>query len=494
LIFEQKTIQTTQQIRDFFYYLSGALILALIAIVRLPVFTSHFTPAEFGVFSLVSITYTYLSVALYNWITSCLYRYFHEYLENRQQTVLFSSIVFLFMVASLILFLVSVCWYFLAGNADLRRLVITAFCFLFTNQVFNMFLVIYKLQGRALNYNLYQVIQAGFSFMLILLLIFRMDQRIEAIFSGQVIMNVLLLGFLTIKNRHMLKMLSPRFVSTAMIRKLMHFGFIGFISSAGIFILISSDRYIIALFEDISRVGIYNQVYQVGQVSVYFLVTVFFNTITPGFNKILTRYSAENEKTLQYYVNAFVLLLLPVTFFVSLFAKQVAEFLLGEAFRQGYAMIPWIVVSSFIYGLTLFNETKMKFEQHFRSVVWGVILACVLNAGLNFILIPLLGYTWAAISTFIAYLFLFVFYYLKDDFAFFGDVQLIRILRIIASVLIVEGFADLLFRNVIGIHVNKWLTLFEAFVFLAIYAWVIFRFKLLRIGYPSPQINKSTDQ
>ncbi len=136
------------------------------------------------------------------------------------------------------------------------------------------------------------------------------------------------------------------------------------------------------------------------------------------------------------YVYAFVLLILPLTFYVSIFARQVADFLLGKEFRQGFAMIPWIVTSSFLYGLTLFNETKMKFEHRFRPVLWGVIIACVLNAALNFIFVPLWGYSWAAISTFIAYLFLFLYYYLKDDFPYLRDKGLIRIVLISMTILL----------------------------------------------------------
>jgi O-antigen/teichoic acid export membrane protein len=479
LIFTEKTNQKT--LRDFIYYLSGSLILAIIAIIRLPVFTSHFTPSEFGVFSLVSITYTYLSVTLYNWITSCIYRYFHEYGESKQYPELFSNIIFLFLVSSMILLLISVCWYWVAGSQNVRELVIPAFCYLFTGQVFNMFLVIFKLQGKSLNYNLYQIVQAAFSFLFILLLIFWMKLPIKAIFTGQIIINVVLLSILTIKNSHFLKQISPGFLSMALIRKLVRYGSIGLISSAGIFILISSDRYIIALFEDMSRVGIYNQVYQVGQVSVYFLVTVFFNTITPGFNQLLTGYSRKNEKLLLDYVNAFVLLVLPATFYVSVFAKQVSEFLLGEAFREGYTMIPWIVISSFIYGLTLFNETKLKFEHHFKPVVWGVVIACLLNICLNFIFIPRFGYAWAAINTFIAYFFLFIFYYVKDNFSFFRDIRLIRIILITMVVLVIQVLVDMFIRRVMDADLNKWLTLLEATLFFAIYMGVVIRLKLFRI-------------
>jgi len=479
LILDEKSDQTSRQIRDFVFYLSGSLVLAVIAIVRLPVFTTYFSPSEYGIFSLVSITYTYLSVAFYNWIASCLYRFFNEYTEIRQQSVLYSNIVFLFIGGSIVLLVVSVIWYSLAAGSAVRKLVIPAFCYLFTNQVFSFFLVIDKLKGKSLKYNLYQIIQAGTSFLMILLLIFRTDMRIEAIFTGQIIVNVILLGILTTKNRTALLKISANLVSFTMIRKLIQYGFIGFVSSAGIFILITSDRYIIALYEDISRVGIYNQVYQAGQVSVYFLVTVFFNAITPGFNKLLTGFTRDREMHLLNYINAFIILVLPVTFYVSIFSEQVAGFLLGPAFRNGYTMLPWIVISSFIYGLTLFSETRMKFDNRFKPVVMGVLLACILNVGLNFILVPRLGYTWAAVTTCIAYMFLFIFYYRNDDFKFLRNPRLIRIVLVSSAILILQGILDLLVRRLLPGEVNKWLTLLEAAIFFAVYVFTVVRLKLI---------------
>src|SRR5665647_2883305 len=78
-------MQFNRQTGDFLIYLTGSLVVALVAIIKLPVFTSHFTPAEFGVFTLVSITYTYLSITLYGWISSCLYRYYHEFTDKGEE-------------------------------------------------------------------------------------------------------------------------------------------------------------------------------------------------------------------------------------------------------------------------------------------------------------------------------------------------------------------------------------------------------------------------
>jgi O-antigen/teichoic acid export membrane protein len=479
LIFGVRSIHSYRQIRDFVFYLSGALILALIAIVRLPVFTSHFTPAEFGLFSLVSITYTYLSIALYNWINSCVYRYYHEYEESRQLHVLYSNIFLLFLSASAVLLIVSAGWYIRAGGKEIRRLMVPAFFYLFTNQIFSVLLVIYKIRGKALLFNLFQSLQALFSFLVILLLIFHLDVGIDAIFIGQAFVNLILTLVLLILNRSILGEISLASLSAKFVRKMLHYGFVGFIGSMGIFILISSDRYVIALFQDISRVGIYNQVYQVGQVSVYFVVTVFFNTITPGFNKLLSGITKENEKQLMNYVYTFLLLIIPITFYVSIFSRQVADLLLGEGFRQGFPMIPWIVTSSFLYGLTLFNETKMKFEHRFSPLLWGVLIACVLNLSLNFVFVPLWGYSWAAISTFIAYLFLFLYYYFSDDFPYLRDKHLIRILLVSAAILLTELAVDIIIRKVFFIDLNKWLTVLEGAVFMGIYIGLVLGFRLL---------------
>jgi O-antigen/teichoic acid export membrane protein len=472
-------LQKTKQIRDFLFYLSGSLFLAIIAIIKLPVFTSQFTPLEFGLYSLVSITFSYLSIALYNWITSCIYRFYIQYKETNKLKVLISNIFCLYILSSVFLLLISLIWFYLASNYTISLLVILAFAFLFINQLFNMFLVILKLEGNARNYNLLQIAQSLFSFLLILYMIFRMDFRIEAIFVGQIIVTMVLLGLLFIQNRSMIRDLSISHLSVTEIRNYIGYGFAGFISSAGVLILISSDRYIIALFGDLSKVGIYNQIYQVGQVSIYFLVTVFFNTITPRFNKILIGYNQHYENELIEYINYYILLVLPVAFYLSMFARQVAQFLLGVEFRQGYYMIPWIIGSSFIYGLTLFNETKMKFDNNLAPVIKGVIVACILNVGLNFLLIPKLGYSWAAITTLVAYLFLFIYYYGRDDLKFLRNVLLRKTILIITVVLGLQYFIDLFIRKSMLIGLNKWFTLLEAALFFVLYTIVVFGMKLI---------------
>jgi O-antigen/teichoic acid export membrane protein len=472
-------MQGNKQFRDFIIYLAGSLALAVISVIRLPVYTSYFTPAEFGYYSLVTITFTYLSIALYNWITSCLYRYYHAYHEKNDLPSLYSNLSLMFVLSSMILLLISLVWYFIAASSHISLLVLLAFLYLFTNQVISFFLVIDKLEGRALPYNIYQVVQALCSFLLVVLLILHTHIRIEAIFIGQILVNTTLLLLLSYKNRLIIKELSLQYLSFKEIRNMLKYGFVGFVNSIGILILISSDRYVIALFEDISSVGIYNQVYQIGQVSVYFLVTVFFNAITPRLNRMLTGFKPESKEHLYDYIYAYILLALPIAFYISIFPKQVAAFLLGEEFRQGYPLIPWIVYSVFIYGLTLFNETKLKFDHQYKPVVIGIICACLINVGLNFMFIPIFGYLVAAITTLIAYTFLFFYYYFADNLRYFQASKLMRNIAVAVSVLVMQFLLDLLIREALHIDLNKWLTFAEGMAFAAVYAAVLIYKKLI---------------
>jgi O-antigen/teichoic acid export membrane protein len=464
---------------DFLLYLSGSLVVALVAILRLPVFTSYFSPEEFGFFSLVSITYTYLSVALYTWISSCLYRFYNEYREVRNIGALYVNALFLFGISSALLLGITVFWYVLASGAGVQTLLLPALATMVSAQALAMVLVVYKLKGRARQYNLLQAAQALSAFLLVLPFLTGSHANIRVLFSAQAVVNLLLLGWVVGTHRRSWLQISAGMISGPLLRKLIRYGAVGLASAVGVYVLIYSDRYIISLYHDISRVGIYNQVYQIGQVSVYFLVTVYFNAITPGFNRLLTGYTADREKALSVYVQDFLVLAVPVTFYVALFARDVSAFLLGEAFRQGYGMIPWIVAGTFFYGLTLFNETKMKFEARYAPVLWGMLVACVINAGLNFLLVPRYGYEMAAMATFVAYFVLFLYYYRGDRFFYLRNSPLRRVLAWIAAILLLQGLFDFLLRQWIFPAPGKWFALGEGVVFLLLYMIAAIRLKLI---------------
>jgi O-antigen/teichoic acid export membrane protein len=264
--------------------------------------------------------------------------------------------------------------------------------------------------------------------------------------------------------------ISFRLISRETLLLLFRFGSIGLVSNFFFMLITTSDRYLIAYFSDMTSVGIYNQVYNICQLSVVSLVTVYFNTINPRLNRELETDFKNSDKLIQDYLYAYLLFGLPVVTYLSLFPRQIAQILLGEAFRSGYIIMPWIFVSAFIYGLFLFIEIRFKFSDRLKNLALGVILASSINVVLNLIFIPNYGYHWAAISTFISYAFILFYFYSQDAAGFFQNKLYLRNTLYFLIILMVQVLIDRSVRKYI--EINLWQTILEGFLFLVIYLFL----------------------
>ncbi|MBN1159582.1 MAG: oligosaccharide flippase family protein [Bacteroidales bacterium] len=462
---------------DFLWYLGGAIVPALVGIFRLPVFTRVFTPAEYGFYSLVTITFTYLSITMYSWLSSCLWRFYNPCRDSRQLPRLYSNLGFLFLCSSFLIICVALVWMALNVNQLMMRLVLSTMVFIVTNQLAGLLLVVYRIQKKAFFYNLLYSLQALCSFGFALFLIFGRNCSIESIPAAQALIACVLLIFLIVLNRSKIRTLTFKYLSRPMLKELLRYGQVGLVSSMGIMVLASSDRYIIALFSNMESVGIYNQVYQLGQVSIYFLVTVFFNAVNPSLARIFSSPDRRTSKILTGYFSLFLVLLLPVTVYLSLFARELSMIMLGPEFQEGYTMIPFVMVSVFLYGLTLFSETRLKFMKLYRPVVASIITACAVNAGLNFIFIPVWGYKAAAITTFAAYLLLFLLIYRSDPLQYLKSLPVRVIVFKASSILGVQAAVDQIIRRILHVDLNVGWTIAEGVVFSILYVMLVLRYR-----------------
>lgn len=461
---------------DFLWYLAGALVPAMVSIIRLPLFTRYFSPVDFGYYSLASITFSYLSIALYSWITSCIWRYYTAYRNMNRLSVLYSNLAFLFLTATLLIIAVAGIWLLFTRNELMMKLVFSTMLFIVVNQLVSFMLVVYRIKKMAFRYNVLFSLQALLSFGLALFLIFSKGMGIEAIPVAQASVACALLLYLAVLHAGKIFRLSLRAVSLLVLKKLTAYGSVGLASGIGILLLSSSDRYIIALFDGMSSVGIYNQVYQLGQVSVYFLVTVFFNTVNPSLVRIFTDQNDRKDRIATNYVRLLFIVLLPVTVYLSLFARQLSEAMLGPGFREGYPMIPFIMFGSFVYGITLFSETRLKFLGAYSQVLVSIAIACVMNAGLNFLLIPVAGYEAAAWTTLTAYLLLFMLMYRHDKVKYLKGVLRWSGFNGIIVLLTLQVAADLTIRNLLHCSINLGWTIMEACLYAAMYVFLMRRY------------------
>ncbi len=456
-------------ILDMGWYLLGTLIPMGVGFVKTPIFTRYFTPEEYGYLGIVTITFSYISIFVYSWLSSCLWRYYNAYKNSGNLKGLYSNLLFIFLAASALMLVAALVWHGFAATPLVRQLILLSFVQVMIREFIGLFLIVVRLEGKAVKYNLIHSTRAVLSFMVLYGMTFGLHYRITSVLVSTILVDAAVLLFIVLFSREGVRV-SLASLSRETLSVLFRFGSVGLVSNFFFLVITSSDRYIIALFQDMAAVGIYNQVYNISQLSVVALVTVFFNTINPKLNRELERDFGSADSLIGNYLFVYLLFGLPLITYLSMFPRQIAHILLGPEFRSGYVVMPWVFVSAYLYGLFLFIEIKFKFADRLKQIVTGVALASLLNIAVNLIMVPGYGYLWAAISTLMAYALLVLFFYLQDPAGFFASRAYLGRLLVMLAVLAAEVFADKWLRSFL--YLNLWQTMLEVAVFLAIYLLV----------------------
>ncbi len=405
-------------IKDFAWYSASSFLPLAVGLFRTPVFTRHFGPGDFGSLGIVQVTFSYLGMFLFSWISSCLWRYYQRYRKESRSGQLNGGLMIFFGVSFLLLLLFSVTWYALSGSELTRELIVLSFFHLVFSQLVMAYLVIVRMEARASLYTAVQSLRALLAFALSLYLVFRLNAGISALVAGLAVVDGLALLLMWLWNPVGLEV-RVRGMKRGEMKELLSYGMAGLIMNVSLLSLNLSDRYVILYSEGLASVGIYDQVYKISQLSVSALVAVFFNIINPGLFRKLEESLEGSLPGMARYLRYFLLLGLPVVVYLSLFSEFLSDVLLGAAFREAYIMMPFVFFAAFFQGVSNFFELRMKFSDQLRKLGLVFLAAAVLNLVLNLLFVPVYGYYWAAVSTLLTVL-LVILYLARSDRAFLG--------------------------------------------------------------------------
>lgn len=462
-------------VQDMTWYLAGTIVPMGIGFVKTPIFTRYFTPEEYGYLGIVTITFSYISIFLYSWLAGCLWRYYNAYKNKNDLKSLYSNLLLIYVGSSLLMFVAAGTWYMFAETLLVKQLIILSFFQFLLKELIGLFLIVVRLEGKAKKYNLIHSSRAILSFVVLYIMTFVLNYRITSVLISSIIIDFSVLVLIILLSREGVTV-SIKSISRKVLNLLFRFGSVGLVSNFFFLLITSSDRYIIALYYDMSEVGIYNQVYNISQLSVVALVTVFFNTINPKLNKELEINFEKSNKLISNYLFVYLLFGLPIITYLCIFPKQIAYILLGPEFRSGYFIMPYIFIAAFFYGLFLFIEIKFKFADKLKNIAIGVILASIVNISLNFAMIPKYGYQWAAISTMISYMVILLYFYLQDSVGFFRNKYYLRKTAVFILILFIQVMIDYWIRTMY--YLNIWQTILEGIIFLMIY--LIINYKIIK--------------
>lgn len=473
--------------KDFLWYFIGNICPIIIGIVKFPIYTRIFSPTDFGAYSLIMLVFTYVSIVCYSWINGCAWRYYFEYERNGKTKHLFTNLSLLFSIFTLVILLATLIYYFSVDNVLIKRLVIYCFLQYFTSELLSLFLVVPRLEGQSFLYNFIQSVKAIGSFGLLLLLTFYNGNGIEAFLTSNVILNAALLLIIVPQSIFKLR-LSFKWINKNDLAVLFAYGRIGLLINICSTLLISSDRFLIEHYATLNEVGIYNQNYNIAQITISTLIATYWASLNPAILSGLDAKSDSLKKAIPGYFNTYFFCALPIALYAILYAREIAEIMLGADFRAGYSIIAWVAFSEFIIGLYFVPSTKLKLDNHLKILSVYYLSALVINVVLNIFFIQHFGYKSSAIVTAIVYLLLLLFIYRHDAFNCFPQLLRSAKLKQCAGIVLLQIAIHLISA---GFDLPVYYYIIEGVVFALMYVFFAVKNKWISLSMEQFQTHKS---
>ena len=251
----------------------------------------------------------------------------------------------------------------------------------------------------------YQVVQAITKLLFSLLFVMLVSRNVVGLVIGSALSYGVLLAPMVRELDIFASLRKTRKVfDSELAKKFLLYGFPIVGQSAAKWLLDLSDRFVIGIFKGPEQVGIYAPNYNFGTTVIAFIAGPVLFAAHP---LIVNAWEGGNKERIQEVIATcsryFLLVTLPVGAFASVFSRQIMSVLVGEAFREGYVIVPLVSGGMILFNFGMYGHKGIKLLEK-TGLLFAMVLVCAAaNVGLNMVLVPLYGYFGAAVATFFSY-------------------------------------------------------------------------------------------
>ena len=386
-------------------YSIGSISQGALFVLLFPIYTSFLAPHDFGIIGLMSITVSLLTRFVSSPINSAFTRFYYapEYREKRG-ILLFN----LFLWALLIITCCTMIFWkiseYLAGlllqDRNLAYLLKIYALILFLQPFSSLFLCLLRMLERAKYFVFTSILSVLFSAGLTLYLLAILKKGVLSLIVGN------LLGLIVT-----VIMILPVFIkkltfklSRSILIPPAKYAYPLLLSEYSNLLIQSGDRYVLRIFNSVSTVGLYAFGYQIAGILQTALVTPLKQALQPVVLK-----QEENPDTIRHFLRIgatyFYLLGCAACLLISLFSQEILMiFARKETFWVAWVIVPIITYSYVQHGIGNFvgwGIGLMKKSFHLSGIV---LVAALVNIGLNFLFVPQWGMLGAALATMLSYI------------------------------------------------------------------------------------------
>ncbi len=163
-------------------------------------------------------------------------------------------------------------------------------------------------------------------------------------------------------------------------------------------ILNASDRIMIDKIVGKSAVGIYGTLYSVSSISL-----LVWNTINASFVPYLFRNIEKKEQKIKEISFSLLVLYAFVAIILTFLAPEIVRILAPEEYYEAIYIMPPISAGIFFTSVSHMYSNILVYHKKTKYVMYGSLIAAMLNIILNAVFIPIYGYKAAAYTTLLGY-------------------------------------------------------------------------------------------
>ena len=387
------------------------------------ILTYLFDEDTLGKYNLVLTTINVITSICTLWLSQSILRYYQEKKQIGTLLVLTTVCVFISLV-----FFES---YILITSTSRS---VWAYFYVVTLVLYNIFDAIFR-KGRRLAYyvGLELLLSIGRLFPMVVLA--RITHDFNTIFLSQFItVGIFLLGMILREKETLLH--TEYKVRKDDLQKYLRFGLPLVGLSISNWFLTSSDRYVIKFLGNDAQVGIYSTNYSLGN-SIYMMFSlILVNAMHPIIMNLWEKNHQESINVVSNTIDLYLIFMSPLVFYGCLKSNILLGMFKGNSYSEHSSVFIWTVLGIFIYGISLLLHKYYECTQKTNNILVINIIAAVFNIAANFVLIPILGFEAAALTTFLSYLLYAMIVWIRTHKQFPVKINVINLLKILGSIII----------------------------------------------------------
>ena len=390
--------------KDIGFVAAAQIAVSLLLFVRLPILTKWLGASLYGTWSLIWVTIVLITPLATLGLGMAMIRFLAAERDVDRIRERFLSVVFTVFLAGVVVSLILIlCSDLFAssilGDINSSHLIRLASFMILTQALSQMSIAFFRTFRQMKWYSALLVTKAAAQVgLMVYLLLLGWDLRgvIVAVLASDILC-------IAIAFSVALRQIGFRFPRFTEMNDYLKYGLPLVPTSAMLWIMSSSDRYIIGYFMQAKDVGIYAAAYSLAHINSLFLgplQTILLPTVSKSYDN---GDMAKTRTYLKYSLKYLVMLSIPAAFGLSVLALPLLRILTTMEFTSGSMVVPFIVLGLVIFE---FHRICLYIFYLVKKTYWVarlLIISAALNIGLNLLLIPHLGILGAAVATLIAY-------------------------------------------------------------------------------------------